>query len=127
MSTTGTAVATAEIRRYFSVGPRTRNHRKGAGREGVIVDLIERLQVSCNYPGYDGPELTAACQALLPALWSWCKHVEGYRLPGYQIANLRKLTPYQWLNLLGDMTDAGVRCTSQGEDFFRSHPSSELG
>lgn len=118
-----TAEALREIRRYFSIGPRTRNFRKDAGRDGVIGDLAERIQVSCNYPGYDGPELTAACQLLLPAIWSWGKHVEGYRLPGYQIANLRVLTPWQWLALLGDMVDAGVSCTGDGERYFESHVS----
>jgi hypothetical protein len=117
--------AVATIRRHFHVGPRTRNFRKDAGRDGVIGDLVERIQVSCIYPGYDGPELTAACRLLLPAIWSWEKHVEGYRLPGHQITNLRALTPWQWLNLLGDMIGAGVTCVGQAENYFSSHATRE--
>jgi hypothetical protein len=114
-TTTAGAALTAELRRYFTVGPRTRRSRKGRDLHNAMVEAIE---IAAEYPGYyHEPLQTALCGAYAVAL-SYRKHVGGYRISGEKIAKVNAMTAWQFAAFLGQMVDAGVENTGQGEEFL---------
>jgi hypothetical protein len=118
-TTTQTAgqALTAEIRRYFHIGPRTRNYRDGIN---IKNDMFGAISNALTYPGYYNDRTQAILTTASGAFHSWNKHVEGYRIDGVLAFYLRSLTPYELAAYLGRMVDAGVENVGQGETFFQT-------
>lgn len=122
MTTTQTAgqALTATLRRYFSVGPRTRRYRKD--RYGYRADLhremIEAITNAAQYPGYYVESTNEALRAGFGAALAYGKHVDGYRIDGVLRFTIAEMGPWNFAALLGQMVDAGVETTGAGERFF---------
>jgi hypothetical protein len=110
---------TAALRRYFSVGPRTRRYRKGTD---LHAEMIEGICLAAQYPGYYAEGTQAALHAGFGTALAYDKHVRGYRISGTLAQRINEMTAYQFAALLGQMVDAGVETTGAGERFF-----SEMG
>ena len=108
---------TVTMRSYLSVGPRTRNYRNGENVKARVLEVIETNRL---YRGYFNAAQTAAFTPAGGAAYAWCKHIEGYRADPVLIAKLTALTPYKFIALLGDMIDAGVTNSGEGETYFRA-------
>lgn len=123
MTTTATATAgqnlTAALRRYFSIGPRTRRYRKGSD---LHAEMVEAIMLAAQYPGYYCEGTQTALQAGFGTALAYEKHVGGYRISGTLAMQINAMTAYQFAGLLGQMVDAGVETTGAGERFF-----SEMG
>jgi hypothetical protein len=105
----------ASLRKCFQIGTRTRRYRNGVD---LHADMIEALRNATVYPGY----YQGARHDLFTAAWgvvaAYKKHVDGFRIDGVLRMKIVGLTPYQFAALLGDMLDAGVKTTGDGEQFF---------
>jgi hypothetical protein len=106
---------TAALRRYFSVGPRTRRYRKGTD---LHAGMIEAIQYAAVYPGYYCQATQDALTAGFGAALAYEKHVQGYRISGTLAHRINSMTAWQFAALLGQMVDAGVENTGAGERFF---------
>lgn len=106
---------TAELRRYFKVGARTRRYRNGAD---LHESMIEALQTATIYPGCYSQHTNDVFASAWGVYLSYTKHVGGYRIDGMLRYRISQMTPYQFAALLGQMLDAGVQTTGDGERFF---------
>jgi hypothetical protein len=106
---------TATLRRYFSVGSRTRRYRKGLDLHG---QMIEALMTAAQYPGYFTGRTQDALHAGFGTALAYRKHVNGYRIDGVLRQHITSLSPWNFAALLGQMVDAGVETTGDGERFF---------
>jgi hypothetical protein len=113
---------TDTLRHILHIGPRTQRRRNGLDMHSEIMRVITYATTE---PGYYSPEKEAALRPAYGAYMAWSKHVDGYRLPGRQIAELRALTPWQLTALIGEMARAGVACTGDGEEFFAARRLAE--
>lgn len=110
---------TAALRRYFSIGARTRRNRKESyGRRDLHHDMIEALHFAAQYPGYYSDATQAALRAGFGAALAYDKHVNGYRIDGTLRRVITEMSPWNFAALLGQMVDAGVTTTGAGEQFF---------
>ena len=110
---------TAALRRYFSVGTTTRRYRKRDGyRQDLHADMVEAVMYAAQYPGYFCEGTQNALKAGFGAALSYEKHVSGYRISGTLAYRINSMSAWQFAALLGQMTDAGVTCTGDGERFF---------
>jgi hypothetical protein len=114
--TAGTALA-AELRRYFSIGPRTRRYRD---RRDLHAAMIEAIEIAAAYPGYYHQPLQDALHNASAVAYSYRKHVEGYRISGVKIAAIQAMSPWRFAAFIGQMVDAGVENVGQGERFLNS-------
>jgi hypothetical protein len=119
MTTNGNASSgqalTAALRRYFSVGARSRRYRNG---QDLHTEMVEALMYAAQYPGYYCPATQDALHAGFGAALAYDKHIQGYRVSGTLIAAINAMSPWQFAGLLGEMVDAGVETTGDGERFF---------
>jgi hypothetical protein len=116
MTTTQTiSPVTAELRRYFHIGPRTRRYRDG---RNLHADMFEAIRNELHYPGYYSERTAQALRPAAAVLHAWDKFVEGYRLPGEQIYALRSLSPWDLAALVGRMVDAGITNNGEAERWF---------
>ena len=106
---------TAALRRYFSVGPRTRRYRKGTD---LHIEMVAAISMAAQYPGYFVERTQDALHAGYGAALAYEKHVQGYRISGTLAARISAMSAWQFAALLGQMVDAGVTCTGAGERFF---------
>jgi hypothetical protein len=106
---------TAALRRYFSVGPRTRRYRKGAD---LHAQMIEAIALAAQYPGYYCQPTQDALRPAFGVALAYDKHVNGYRIDGTLRHHITSLSPWRFAALLGAMADAGVECTGDGERYF---------
>jgi hypothetical protein len=122
MSTTTTRtagqIAAAELCRYFSIGPRTRRYRDGAD---LHDSMIEALGLAATCPGYYSDRTHEALAGSYGVHLAWRKHVDGYRIDGTTRHHLTSLSPWKLARVLGEMIDAGVQCTGDGERFFADY------
>ena len=119
MTTTAGQELAAALRRYFSIGTRTRRYRRRDGyRQDLHADMIEAITNAVQYPGYFTEATTAKLTPGWGAALSYGKHVGGYRIDGTLAYRINSMTAYQFAALLGEMADAGVACTGDGERFF---------
>jgi hypothetical protein len=125
-ATAGQALA-ATLRRYFSVGTRTRRH---VGRHGTLTDLhgdmIGAIFNAAWYPGYYVQATQDALHAGFGAALAYEKHVRGYRVSGTVAREISEMSPWQFAGMLGRMVDAGVTCTGDGERFFAAMAREEV-
>lgn len=117
MAGTGTPgqVLAAELRRYFSVGPRSRRYRNGSD---LHSGMVEALRFTAWYPGYFTGRTETALRPGYGAALAYDKHAGGYRIDGTLHALISAMSPWAFAGLLGAMVDAGVTCTGDGERFF---------
>jgi hypothetical protein len=131
MKTNGTAGQnlTDTLRKMMHIGPRTRQFRKHpliAGKQNVNREVIEIITNSNNYPGYYPVATSDILNAGRYAVSSWDKHVDGYRINATQRAYLTSLSPWDFTALLGEMTDAGITNTGEGERWFAARCGSDV-
>jgi hypothetical protein len=107
-----------EIRRYFSIGPRTRRYRSG---HDLHADIFEAIQNENHYPGYYTERTARVLRPAAPILRAWDKFVIGCRLPGTTIYALTSLSPYKLAALIGRMVEAGITNNGEAECWFADH------
>lgn len=117
MPKTAGQMLTDTLRSIKRVGPRTRTYRDGIN---VKDDMLDAIRNEVSYPGYYGGAKGAALLTARGVLYSWDKHVLGYRIDGELAYSISLMTPYQFAAFLGRMVDAGVENVGQGEYFFAS-------
>jgi hypothetical protein len=119
MSDTAGKTLAAELRRYFSIGTRT---RRRIGHRGTLTDMhgdmIAAIMNAAWYPGYYVERTQDALHAGFGAALAYEKHVKGYRIDGTLASEINGMSPWRFAGLLGKMVDAGVTCTGDGERFF---------
>lgn len=124
MTTTQTAGQdlTATLRRYFSLGTRTRRYRKspyGTWKQDLHAEMIEAITNAAQYgPGFYAQATQDALRAGFGTALAYDKHVKGYRISGTLAQRINDMTPWQFAAMLGQMVDAGVETTGAGERFF---------
>ena len=110
---------TAALRRYFSIGTRTRRYRTDKwGRSDLHREMCEAVMYAAQCPGYYSEATEAAFRPGFGAALSYGKHVMGCRIDGTLAYRINSMSAWQFSALLGEMTDAGVTCTGDGERFF---------
>lgn len=110
---------TAELRRYFRIGTRTRRYRKSpwGGRDDLHASMIREIEAVCSFP--NGSPRDGLLKPGWPAVLSYEKHYLGYRMNGLLRRHIELMSPWQFSALLGRMVDAGVSNVGEGEQFFR--------
>jgi hypothetical protein len=116
--TTGTAL-TAELRRCFHIGPRTRRYRRH-GHVDLHVQMVVAIEMACYELAYWSPAMTALLRPGIAAAASYRKHVVGCRIGGAKIAAVNGMSAWRFSAFLGQMVDAGVTNVGQGERFLNS-------
>lgn len=106
---------TAEIRRYFSIGTRTRRYRKS---ENVAEHIIKSLQYATIYPGYFCEPTQTTFRSGYTVVCAYAKHVDGYRINPTKIAAIKAMSPWRFAAFLGEMLDSGFTNMGEAEDFF---------
>ena len=92
MTTTGQNL-TATLRRYFSLGTRSRRYRKG---QDLHTEMIEAIEIAAQYPGAYTERTENALHAGFGAALSYRKHVQGYRIDGTLAHRISTMTPWQF-------------------------------
>jgi hypothetical protein len=105
----------ATLRKIEGIGTRTRRYRKGIDLHKAMVELIQTATV---YPGYFTGEKNMVLSGAWTVWCNWSKHVDGGRIDPVLNSKIAALSPWQLANLLGQMVDAGVTNTGEGEQFF---------
>ncbi len=117
--TAGRKLADA-LRQNFKIGTRTRRYGKVFGsRTDLHAAMIESIRNANNYPGYYGPEKTAALAPGFTVALAYGKHVAGCRIDGVLARRINEMSAYRFAELLGRMVDAGVTNVGEGERFFQ--------
>lgn len=122
-STAGHAL-TAELRRHLSVGVRTSRYRRprpGKAVRDLHHDMIELIMITAQHPGVYTQQMEAALRPGFGAALAYDKHVAGFRIDGTLHRHISELTPWRFAALLGQMVDAGVTNTGEGERFFAGY------
>lgn len=118
-TTTAGRTLTDTLRANFGIGTRTRRHGKAFGhRTDLHNAMIEAIENAVQYPGYYSDTKTAILHTAWGAAMSYRKHVQGYRIDGTLAFHINSLSAYQFAALLGQMVDAGITNTGDGERFF---------
>jgi hypothetical protein len=119
VTTTAGQELTAALRYYFSIGTRTRRYRpKGDYRQDLHHSMMEAIFNAAWYPGYFTDAQTAALKPGFGTALAYEKHVWGHRIDGTLACHINGMSAWQFSALLGEMADAGVSCTGDGERFF---------
>lgn len=119
---TGTEFAKM-VRKNFGISARTRTYRNGMNMK---TEILEAIANSNNYPGYYNESKTALFRPAYAALVSYSKHVGGGRVDPMVAYEIEMMSPWQFAGLIGDMIDAGVTNTGEGEEFFRTMRQSQV-
>jgi hypothetical protein len=120
VTTTAGQELTAALRRYFSLGTRTRRYRTDRNhlRCDLHADMIEAIQYAATMPGYFVERTENALRTGFGAALAYEKHVQGYRISGTLAREINEMSAWNFAALLGQMVDAGVETTGAGERFF---------
>jgi len=117
-STAGQELTTA-LRRYFSLGTRTRRYRTDEyGRRDMHAAMIQAITEAATMPGCFVERTENALRPGFGTALSYEKHVQGYRISGTLAAEINSMSAWNFSALLGQMVDAGVTTTGAGERFF---------
>jgi hypothetical protein len=113
---------TAVLRYCFSVGSRTRRHRRDryGNMHDLHLDMVEAVIECSQNSGYFSPGIEHALRPGYGAALSHEKHVQGHRIDCTLTRQINDMSPWQFAALLGRMADAGISNTGQGERFFAS-------
>lgn len=128
MNTPGQQFA-ATLRDLRRIGPCTRRYRaypgRGRGQEEVIQSMLDTVADTVCHEIYSDAE-NGVLRCGWGAVCSWEKHVEGGRINPSQRSYLQSLTPWQFVALLGEMTDAGVTNTCHGERWLEGRRDADI-
>lgn len=113
---TGTEFAQM-VRKNLHMNTRTRNYRDGRSMKDRI---LEDIATSNNFPGYYNEERSALYRAAYPVFNAYMKHVKGFRIDGMVAYQIEKMSPWQFAGFLGEMIDAGITNSFEGEIFFQN-------
>lgn len=105
-----------DMRKNLGIGTRTRTNRRGRNLAEVILECVDNAS---QVDGYYTERRQEIFRTATAAVRSYDTHIVSPRFDGNFIADIKALTPWQLCNLLGDMVDAGVTNTGQGEQYFR--------
>lgn len=105
-----------DMRKNLGIGTRTRLRRLGLNLRESILEAVQNATYTT---GYYTPAREALFREAAAAMRSYEAHIAGYRVNGDLVAHINAMSPWQFCNLLGQMIDAGVTNTGQGERFFR--------
>jgi hypothetical protein len=109
----------AVLRRYFSLGTRTRRYRTNSdGRRDMHHAMTQALIDAAQYPGYFSEATETALRPGFATALAYEKHVIGCRIDGTLAYQINSMSAWRFSSLLGEMVDAGVTCTGDGERFF---------
>lgn len=103
---------TAELRRYFHVGPRTRQTRNG---ESMVERMLDAMTLAAQYDGYYCQPTNEIFAEGFAVTLAYRKHVDGYRLNGETILRIRSLSPWDFAALAGEMVDAEIDNNGKAE------------
>ena len=110
---------TAALRRYFSLGTRTRRYRKDEyGRRDMHAAMIQAIKEAATMPGCFVEHTENALRTGFGTALAYDKHVGGYRIDGTLAREINEMSAWNFAALLGQMVDTGVTCTGEGERFF---------
>ncbi|HTE57064.1 MAG TPA: hypothetical protein VK698_39695 [Kofleriaceae bacterium] len=107
-----------DMRRYLAIGATTRRYRKGADLHAEILRLGMELVTSGTEYGYS-EDLINAIRPAFGALRSYDSHITTGRLGGLICQYINAMSPWQLLDLLAEMTDAGITHTGGGERWLQ--------
>lgn len=105
-----------DMRKNLGIGTRTPLRRLGLNLRQSILEAVQNATYTT---GYYLPAREELFREAAAAMRSYEAHIAGYRVNGDLVAHINALSPWQFCNLLGQMIDAGVTNTGQGEQFFR--------
>lgn len=107
-----------DMRAYLHIGAKTRRYRGDVDLHAEILRLgLEVIFRGTEY-GYR-EEFIAAVRPAVGALLSYDQHIASYRLGGTLVCQyVHGLTPWQLLDLIGEMVDASIAHTGGGERWF---------
>ena len=103
------------IRKSLRMNSRTLDRRDGGS---IKTRILESIQEAVQYEGYYGTERTNLSRAAFGPWMSYQKHVDGYRIDGALRYRITSLSPWAFAAFIGDMIDAGVQTTGDGEIYF---------
>jgi len=106
---------TAALRRYFPLGTRTRRYRDG---RDMHAEMVEAIQYAATMPGYFVERTQDALAPGFGTALAYEKHVQGYRINGTLACEINSMSAWNFAALLGQMVDAGIQTTGDGERFF---------
>jgi hypothetical protein len=111
---------TAVLRHYFSIGARTRRHRRDQyhNMHDLHLDMTAAIIECTQNRGAYTPNIETALMPGYGAALSHEKHVQGYRIDCTLNRKINDMTPWQFAALLGQMADADITNVGQGERFF---------
>jgi hypothetical protein len=111
---------TAVLRHYFSVGTRTRRHRRDryGNMSDLHLDMVEAIIEGTQNRGLFTPNIEGALVPGYGAALSYEKHVQGYRIDCTLNRQINDMSPWRFAALLGQMVDAGITNTGEGERYF---------
>ena len=108
-----------DIRAYLRIGARTHRYRGAQDLHAEILRLGLELIFHGEEFGYREGLVTAVRPAL-GALLSYDTHIASRRLGGTLVCQyVHNLTPWQLLDLLGEMADAGIMHVGGGERWLQ--------
>ncbi len=108
-----------ELRATFRIGTRTRRYGTIFGhRADLHHAMIEAIETAAWYPGYYDERRTEIYARAYGTAMSYRKHVQGHRIDGVLAMRIHALSAYRFAALLGEMVDADVTTTGDGERFF---------
>ena len=89
---------TATLRRYFSVGTRTRRYRTDSNglRCDLHRDMTEALIFAATMPGYFSERTESALKTGSGAALAYEKHVQGYRISGTLAAEINGMSAWNF-------------------------------
>lgn len=117
MNNNTAAATTKTLRRYFRISPRTRRWRQG---EDMFDRMLTAVEHAACQPGYFSETTEQALAPAFGAVNAYRKHIDGYRIDGETISRIKSLSPWQFAGLIGQMVEAGVTNTGEGERFFNA-------
>lgn len=122
---TATATLTAgqifarDMRKNWGIGTRTRRFdRRKIGGSDFHSSIVESVQNATYESGYYSEQRQEIFRTASAAMFSYNKHIAGYRANSNVIAYINSLTPWQFCNFLGEMVDANITNVGEGERWF---------
>lgn len=105
-----------DMRKNLGIGTRTPLRRLGLNLRQSILEAVQNATYTT---GYYAPAREELFRKAAAAMRSYDAHIAGYRVNGDLVAHINAMSPWQFCNLIGQMIDAGVTNTGQGERYFR--------
>lgn len=120
----------AMVRALLGIRPQTPRWQRPWGADGKGEDRVREVLGLIAESAAGGGGLTArqasAIRALLAPALAWQLHVDLHGAAPVQQAYLNSLTPQEVTELLGQMADAGVANTGEGEHWFRGRRAGDI-